>query len=443
MLEGGMKTKRQLLSVIIVLLFVSSTGYAIAKTLNISTQFTIATDVSAANSDTMSPGKPALGFDGINYLLVSCREDVTSASIFGVRISIDGEILNNFPIANINPIYGCAGRRPSIAFDGTNYLVVFNRVTETGSTEIAGAIVSQSGAVSNDLEGFSIISDASDAPVVAFDGVNYLVVTTKFNNNTFQDIYGAMVNTDGQVLSEFPISSASGSEIMSTIAFDGSNYLIVWSDTRNESLEMSDADIYGARVTPTGTVLDPEGIPISTAQGIQEWPQIIFDGKNYFTVWEDTRNGPEDFPPALDIFGTRITPDGVVLDDNIDTGGIAINTHSRPQLHPTASFDGKNYVVAWEMSYFYDLPVGIYAARVSNDGFLLDIPPDAGGILISQPTAYASTFVWPSSFSSGNNILLTWIDNRQVSDEGKDIYGVLINPTSGNINMSWLMLLLE
>ena len=43
------------------------------------------------------------------------------------------------------------------------------------------------------------------------------------------------------------------------IGFDGANYLIVWQDKRN-----GDWDVFGSRVTPAGEVLDPAGILIST-----------------------------------------------------------------------------------------------------------------------------------------------------------------------------------
>jgi len=46
------------------------------------------------------------------------------------------------------------------------------------------------------------------------------------------------------------------------IASDGTNFFVVWRDFRDSGT--NGPDIYGARVTPDGTILDPNGIPIST-----------------------------------------------------------------------------------------------------------------------------------------------------------------------------------
>jgi hypothetical protein len=408
-----------------ILLPANRTFGAVRGGLEISPELTIASGVSPADSDTTSPGKPAIGSDGVNHLVVSCRDTGSAPGIFGVLVSSERVAFKTFPIANINPIYGCGGRSPSVAFDGANYLVTFNQVTPTGSASIVGTRVSPSGTVLDGPDGFGVLSSVSGAPAVAFDGTNYLVVTVKYNNATLHDIYGARVSPAGQVLNEFPIFIAPGGQVFPSVAFDGANYLVIWSDTRSGSPVGPDADIFGARVTPAGIVLDPGGIPISTARGIQEWPHVIFDGTNFFAVWEDTRNDPGVFPPRLDIYGTRIRPDGVLLDGPSDTGGIAINTASVPKQHPVAGFNGTDYYVSWEASFYYDPPVGIFAARVSAAGHLIDADP----ILISEPSCSACRLVWPNIIGfDADAFVLIWAKNAEVSGTTKDIVGVVVGP---------------
>ena len=352
----------------------------------------IVQDVTPGNSDTTSPGKPALGFDGTNYLLVSCYEDDSSAALFGVLINPkDG--FQSFLITELNPVYGCLAGT-SVAFDGSNYLVVTPKKASDGSTGIIGFRVSTSGTVLDGPDGFVISQRVSGPTAIAFDGTNYLVVSVRFNSGTLHDIIGAFVDTGGQLLEEFQIFTAPGGQVQPAVAFDGINYFVIWSDTRSGSPIGPDADIFGTRISSGGVVLDPQGIPISTAQGSQYSPELVFDGNNYFAVWTDNRRNPDLSPPALDIYGTRVTTSGNLLDGPSDVGGITISNHPRPQSHPTVSFDGTQYFVAWEMSYFYDAPVGIYGAWVSTDGILLDGPPSAGGVLISQPTCTTCRLVF-------------------------------------------------
>src|SRR5262245_14846921 len=110
------------------------------------------------------------------------------------------------------------------------------------------------------------------------------------------------------------------------VAFDGTNYLVVWSDSRSGGY-----DIYGARVSPSGTILDPNGIRITTAAAVfHAMPRLSFDGTNYLVVWEESQSG--DF----NIVGARVTPAGSVLDPE----GIPISTAPDEQSLPALAFDG-------------------------------------------------------------------------------------------------------
>src|SRR2546421_11792365 len=74
-------------------------------------------------------------------------------------------------------------------------------------------------------------------------------------------------------------SPAPGDQLQPAVAFDGTNYLVIWDDTRSGG-----HDIYGIRVTPAGQVLDSGGIPISAAPSDQDQPAVAFDGPNYLPV---------------------------------------------------------------------------------------------------------------------------------------------------------------
>lgn len=402
-----------------------STCLAQADPLNLSPELVLASETVPANSDTTSPGRPGLGFGNGRYLMASCRDNDLGTGIFGVLISSDGLILTSFLIGDVSPVYGCSSREPSIAFDGTNFLVVFGRDNIQGGSDVVGYRVTPSGQVLDEPGGLPILQNASSADV-AFDGINYLVAAMRFNNATDHDLVGARLSAGGQVLDEFTITAEPGSQLAPSVAFDGSGYFVVWSDGRDGNLP----DIYGARITTEGVVLDPLGIPISTVPGVHEAPDLVFDGTNFFAVWVDGRADPAGtaFPPVLDIYGARISPDGTLLDGPASTGGIAINTFDVIKTYPSVATDGSEYFVSWEEAFGYDPPVGIFAARVSTAGVLLGGAADAEGILIAQPSCYSCRYVRPTSLFAGNRLFVAWARNGEVSGTFKDILGKLSEP---------------
>lgn len=89
-----------------------------------------------------------------------------------------------------------------------------------------------------------------------------------------------------------------------------------------------------------GNVLDPDGFPISTGASWEAYPEVAWDGTNFFVVWSDDRN----IDDAYDIYGTRVTPWGEVLDPR----GIQLSFEPQMALTPAISYNGSTYLVAWE-----------------------------------------------------------------------------------------------
>jgi phosphoribosylformylglycinamidine (FGAM) synthase PurS component len=343
---------------------------------------------------------PAVAFDGTNSLVV--WEDNRSDSawdIYGARVSQAGTVLDPAGRA-----ISTAANDPAVSSDGANFLVVW-RDCRGGSRDIYGTRVSHAGTVL-DPDGIAISTAAyfQWSAAVSFDGTNFLVVWDDRRNNDTSDIYGARVSQAGTVLDPdgIAISTAASVQCSPAVSFDGTNSLVVWEDLRGSSL-----DLYGARVNQAGTVLDTEGVAISTAGGWQHFPAVSFDGTDFFVVWYDDRS--EDL--AYDIYGARVSQAGEVLDPN----GIHIPAAANPQSASAASFDGTNFLVVWKD---YRSGCDIYGARVSQAGMVLD----PGGIAISTAEGVQDV---PAVAFDGTNFLVVWQDPR--SGVGRDIYGARVS----------------
>ncbi len=346
---------------------------------------------------------PSVAFDGSNYFVVWDDERNgfgDSLDIYGARISQDGTVLDTTGIRITTSFIQAF---PSVAFDGINYFVVW--VDERNYADIYGARVNQSGIVL-DTAGIAIstIETLSLNPCVVFNDTNYLVVWENYINSNDNDIYGARVSPDGIVLDTngIMISNANAWQQYPCIAFDGTNCLVAWADLRDGAW-----DIYGARVSQTGIVLDPFGIPISTSYFYQKFPAIVFGDTNYLVVWEDQRSVYNSH-----IYSTQVSQNGTVL----DTMGEIISTIGNEQLSPSVSFDGQNYLIAWE-DLRGSLDYDIYSARVNQSGTVLDT--------ISIPISTATNKQIHTAITfDGTNFLAVWEDHRS----GVNIYGSRVDP---------------
>ncbi|MEO0130213.1 MAG: hypothetical protein ABIK76_00760 [candidate division WOR-3 bacterium] len=298
---------------------------------------------------------PALSFDGNNYFV--CWTDHRNgdfSDIYGKRIKEDGTILDTFDIcitkANSNQ------RLPAIAFDGMNYFIIWEDLRNGVETDIYGAIVNRNGLV---IDSFMLVSADGNQwlPKIIFDGNNYFAIWEDLRNNDISDIYGIKISGKNKLnLQEILITISANEQYQPAVIFDGENYLVVWEEERE-----GEKNIYGIKIDEEGKQIWEKPIVVTAAFNNQILPKISFDGDNYLVVWEDYRNN------NADIYGARITKEGILL----DTIGIPISFGTKDEKNPCVSFDGDNYLVVWED--YRNNNADIYGARIDRNGRVLDV----------------------------------------------------------------------
>lgn len=344
----------------------------------------------------------------------------TNWDIYGARVSETGALLDptGIPISTAS----FEQETPAVAWDGNGYLVVWRdyraRTTGDGYADVYGARVSEAGAVL-DVDGFAIATGAGDqsSPALAWDGSNYLVV---WHDRRKAIIAGAQVSAAGTVLDRDGFTIAAVYPHMNwnpaALAWDGSNYLVVWSDLRGPRPPMSvisnvGYDLFGARVSAAGTVLDPVAFAISAAPDAQWLPRVAWDGSNHLVVWQDHRNAPWSGDPMSwrsDVYGARVSRAGTVL----DPAGIPIAASASAEESPRLAWDGSNHLVVW-----FDRSRAIIAgARVSAAGTVLD--PD--GLALVEGRA-------PDLASDGSDHFLVWTYSLDPRRGGTAIRGTRVS----------------
>ncbi|MEW5802730.1 MAG: hypothetical protein AB1847_11580 [bacterium] len=263
-------------------------------------------------------------------------------------------------------------------------------------------------------------------PHIAYSGQGSFLVVWENIVNGSSDIYGAIVSgsqihppATGQqqtTATPFPICTASGDQKNPLAVWNGSNYFVVWEDKRTDN-----SDICGARVNPSGSVLDNAptqtqgqgGMAISAAAGDQIQPALLWNAseQNYLVIWEDHR-----ITSSPGIYATRVSSDFQLFDGPPDTGGLLISGIEVPGTNPYGAFNGTDYLVVWQST--VDASTGdIYGCLMSASGQVLGSPVHIGG--------GEGLKLNPVAVSDGKDFLVVW----DVHAEGSyaDVVGTLIS----------------
>lgn len=339
------------------------------------------------------------------------NRDAGSYLVYGARVDPSGTVIDDAGV----PFMGSDSYRPAIAFNGTNYLIASDQRVTGQAPNVYGTLASPTAFTpitpGGDL--FSTAVAAQDDPRAASDGTDYLLVWSDERNlaTTGQDIFAARVARDAGLLdpSGFPISTAPGRQLLPTVTFTGSDYLVAWLDYRDGG---SSPAIWGARVSQGGGVLDPNGFPITTPGPIGSLQLAALDG-GALAVWEDGRNQADS---GTDLSFARLDPRGTVL----DPGGLPLVIAPNSQVSPALDSDGTSAIVAWT-DYRSGTSADVYAARIDSDGTVS--PPNG------QPIATGPQDEREPAIAMGHSqALVVWEDTRDSGTTGVDLYASRLGP---------------
>jgi hypothetical protein len=247
-----------------------------------------------------------------------------ASGISGQRVSAAGILVDAAPGTTIAP----DGFHPAVAFGGGVYLVVY--VKPTVASNVFGRYVQLNGNAGSE---FTIHAgtgtDSQSNPSVAFDGTNFLVAWEhSVGTPDTSDILGERVigtATNGTI----SISTATDAQNYPQVACDGTNCLVIWTDRRNypgQSYNFSPGpgDIYGTRISGSDVLLDGAAATggLAIATGITAnagYPALAYNGTEYIAAW--SRGGFVNNPGGpTGIYAARVAPNGAVTLGPATTG---------------------------------------------------------------------------------------------------------------------------
>ena len=229
-----------------------------------------------------------VAFDGRNYLAVwdtGGFHDSPGGDIHGALFSQTGSLV--VPVIPVTS-EGTGALSPAVSFGKSNYLVVWNNAVP-GTPElpelydIYGEFISTDGTQGNPFVISQTPTPSYNPCCAAFDGTNFMVVWNKnigsASPNTVWNLFGRLVSPDGT----FPgderamVPDANNPQFPS-LAFDGANYLLAW----NEGIRANHSQIVFQRFNPAASSIGPK-FNLFSPQGASAplWGGVLFDGNRF------------------------------------------------------------------------------------------------------------------------------------------------------------------
>lgn len=219
--------------------------------------------------------EPEVAWNGSEYLVVYEGRRVTGASssdaIFGVRVSATGQVLDLDPIV-IRDRPGLDETLPTVASIGGTWLVAWMGFSDTGSAITEGAVVQADGTPGPPRLLTGALAGYATSPALGASGSSYALA---FSVSYGQAVKARVFDAAGAPLT--PVVTLHGSQgNHPAVAGSDTEFLVTWTG----------AGIRGTTLLPSGTVGTPDGRPLSTgglASGARS--SVAWDGTDFLVAY--------------------------------------------------------------------------------------------------------------------------------------------------------------
>jgi hypothetical protein len=318
----------------------------------------------ATESIPMSLEDPSVAWGESSYVIGYVRRSVSGP----------GEIVGHFYRPGIGPDTTTfvipdltIQPKPGLSFDGQNVIVGW--ADDSGAVRVCR--VTSHGAII-DTGGVLVAENAYDYDLVSLRETTLVLWSEELGNDS--GVYRVRrLDAQMRILDTVAITVESASQMdehPSVDRWDGGFACFGTRELDPLWEGTSDRDVFGSRVTTGGIVLDPAGPCFSMQADNQSYPDVASDGDRFLIVWT---NHYADSAFHSRIRGRLYDREGSPLDSAFSVSP-PFSCPGRPQV---AYGDGY-YLVCWSTEREDDLDAtrgSVYAARVSAAGVVLDTAP--------------------------------------------------------------------
>src|SRR3990170_795968 len=291
------------------------------------------------------------------------------------------------------------------------------------------------------VSGLDAQNTPDNYPAIAFDGTNYLIVwqtgTPTATGTGTTAIRGVRVSNSGTILDATPLTigdTANRDDEFSSVTYDSINsrYIVVWMMWNDTTAPVTGANVYRNTVTTAGAVGTSTAILTSTTR-ILAYPTVACCdlNNNYYVVYgRNSSTGATSFNAFWGQTYNRNTHAAATASNptaTVSSGTITPNTEPRsaPRLY---SLSTTKYLLTWE-TFGVDTNGNISANLLT----VTAAPAYTWGTALTNVAATAGTLErYPRAAFDGTNALIVY---QQGATTAADIYSRFVTPGATSLTL--------